>query len=276
VKPCLIIAWQEVRDGLRNKWIVAAAVLLSVFALTVTQLGSAPVGEVGVSPLAIAIVSLSSLSVFLLPLLGLMLSYDTVVGESERGTLLLFLSYPLRRWQYLVGKFVGQCLIVAVATIVGYGIAGGVIVAGQAEVTGGEILAYTTMAASSILLGAVFIAIGYVISVCVRQRGTAAGLALSVWFTFVLIYDALLLGLVVGDDGGIIGDRLFNALLLANPADAYRLLNLTYFEDVAQFAGISGIAGSGTADLLYTLASMGLWIAVPLAAALAVFARKEV
>ena len=138
---CLIIAGQEIRDGLRNKWIVAAALLLSLFALSITHLGSAPVGAVGVSPLAISIVSLSSLTVFLLPLMGLLLSYDTIVGESERGTLLLFLSYPLKRWQFLAGKFIGHCLIVTIAVLVGYGLAGGLIVAGLECVCRGEILA---------------------------------------------------------------------------------------------------------------------------------------
>jgi Cu-processing system permease protein len=276
MKPCLIIAWQEVRDGVRNRWIVAAALLLVVFALSITHLGSAPVGDVGVSPLTVSIVSLSSLTVFLLPLLGLMLSYDTVVGENERGTLLLYLSYPLKRWQFLTGKFIGQCLIIAIAVLIGYGAAGGLIIAGLESAPADEILAYITMMASSVLLGAAFIAIGYLISVVAGQRGTAAGLALSVWLGFVLIYDALLLGIIVGDVGGRIGDGLFNALLLANPTDAYRLLNLTYFDDVAQFAGITGIASAGNADLMQSLASIALWIVVPLAAALAVFARKEV
>lgn len=275
MKPCLIIAWQEIRDGLRNRWIVAAALLLAVFAISITHLGSAPVGNVGVSPLIVSIVSLSSLTVFLLPLLGLMLSYDTVVGESERGTLLLFLSYPLKRWQFLTGKFIGQCLIITIAVVIGYGIAGGLILTGSESMPAGEILAYGAMMASSVLLGAAFIAIGYLISVTVGQRATAAGLALSVWLGFVLIYDALLLGIVVGDDGSV-SDGLFNALLLANPTDAYRLLNLTFFDDVAQFAGITGIAGAGNADLAQSLASIALWIVMPLAAAFTVFARKEV
>lgn len=276
MRPCLIIAWQEIRDGLRNKWIVAAALLLSLFALSITHLGSAPVGIVGVSPLAVSIVSLSSLTVFLLPLMGLMLSYDTVVGESERGTLLLLLSYPLKRWQFLAGKFIGQFLIITIAVLVGYGLSGGLIVAGLESVSEGEILAYVTMMASSVLLGAVFIAIGYVISVAVAQRSTAAGLALSVWLGFVLIYDILLLGLIVGDEGGVISDGLFNVLLLLNPTDAYRMLNLTFFGDVAQFAGITDIVGAGHANLVLSLVSMALWVAVSLAAAVLVFARKEV
>ncbi|MBT5810029.1 MAG: ABC transporter permease [Rhodospirillaceae bacterium] len=275
MRPCLIIAWQEIRDGLRNKWILAAALLLSLFALSITHLGSAPIGAVGASPLAVSIISLSSLTVFLLPLLGLLLSYDAVVGENERGTLLLFLSYPLKRWQFLAGKFLGQCLIIVIAVLIGYGVSGALTVAGMERVSGAEIGAYLTMMASSVLLGAAFIAIGYVISVVVGQRGAAGGLALSVWLGFVLIYDTLLLGMIVGDEGSAISDRLFNVLLLLNPTDAYRLLNLTFLEDVSRHAGITDIAGAGSADLTQSLASMTLWIVIPFATAIAVFSKKE-
>ena len=42
------------------------------------------------------VVSLSSLTIFLVPLIALLLSHDAIVGEAERGTLLLLLSYPVR------------------------------------------------------------------------------------------------------------------------------------------------------------------------------------
>lgn len=124
MRTVLIIAGQEVRDGLRNRWVMALTLLLAGFSLSLTFLGSAPTGAVGASPLLVTIVSLSSLSIFLLPLIGLMLSFDSIVGEAERGTLLLLLAYPVHRWQVLSGKFVGHLAILAFATVVGYGAAG--------------------------------------------------------------------------------------------------------------------------------------------------------
>lgn len=273
MRACCIIAIQEIRDGLRNKWILAATLLLALFAISIAHLGSAPVGTVGAPPLAVSIVSLSSLTVFLLPLLGLMLSYDTVVGEAERGTLSLLLSYPLRRWQFLVGKFIGQSLIITIAVLIGYGSAAVLIIAEHGWLETAHLGAYGLMMGSSVLLGAAFIAIGYLISTLVRERGTAAGLALGVWLTFVLIYDAVLLGLVVGDGGGLIGDGLFNALLVLNPTDAYRMLNLTAFGEVTQYAGLAGVSAAAPAQ---SALSLGLWVAVPLLAAGAIFSRKEI
>ena len=72
-----------------------------------------------VSPLTVTVVSLSSLTIFLLPLIALLLSYDAIVGEHERGTLALLLAYPVARWQVIVGKFLGHVTILALATVAG-------------------------------------------------------------------------------------------------------------------------------------------------------------
>ncbi len=108
MKNILILATKEIQESLRNRWVLSATLLLAALALTLTFLGSAPTGNVGVRPLDVVVVSLSSLSIFLLPLIALLISHDAIVGEIERGTLLLLLSYPVGRWQVLLGKFVGH------------------------------------------------------------------------------------------------------------------------------------------------------------------------
>ena len=109
----LVIAEKEIREGLRNRWVLATTRLLATLALSLTFLGSAPTGNVGAGALDVVIVSLSSLSVFLVPLIALLISHDAVVGEMERGTMLLLLSYPVKRWQVVLGKFLGHLAILA-------------------------------------------------------------------------------------------------------------------------------------------------------------------
>ena len=53
----LTLAGKEIREGLRNRWVLAATLLLALLALTLTFLGSAPTGSVGVQPLDVVIVS---------------------------------------------------------------------------------------------------------------------------------------------------------------------------------------------------------------------------
>lgn len=272
MKTILIVAAKEIQESLRNRWVLATTLLLAALALTLTFLGSAPTGNVGVRALDVVIVSLSSLTIFLLPLIALLISHDAIVGEMERGTMLLLLSYPVARWQVLLGKFVGHLAILGFATLVGYGAAAVALVATGAAIDPESWRAFGWMMGSSVLLGAAFVAIGYLISALVRERGTAAGIAIGVWLVFVLIYDMALLGVLVIDQGQMVSGAILNALLLLNPTDAYRLFNLTGSSNVSSF---SGMAQSANLNPPFLLAALAAWALLPLALAAVAFSRRE-
>lgn len=269
-----IIARKEIQEGLRNRWVLATTLLLAALALTLTFLGSAPTGNVGASALDVVIVSLSSLSIFLVPLIALLISHDAIVGEMERGTMLLLLSYPVGRWQVIAGKFAGHLAILAFATLLGYGAAAVALAASGADIDRSSFGAFASMVLSSMLLGAVFIAIGYLVSTLVRERGTAGGIAVGVWLLYVLIYDMALLGLLVVDQGRIISSGVLNALLLANPTDAYRLLNLGA-GNISALSGMGGVAENMALSPGVLIGALLLWVAVPLSAAALAFSRRE-
>ena len=268
------LALKELRDGLRNRWIAAAIIVLGTLAVALSLLGSAPTGAVQASTLDISVISLASLSVYLIPLIALMLSFDALVGEFERGTMMLLLTYPVTRWQVIMGKFLGHVLILFIAILAGYG--GAIII--MTLLTGGSFdgwQAYVSMMASSLLLGAVFIALGYLVSVLVKERATAAGTAIGLWLVFVVLYDLILFGVLLMDESQVISQQLFSMLMLVSPTDTYRILNLSLFDGVSQAAGIAGVAsGSGLSGILL-VSVMSLWVAVPLATTLLVFQRRE-
>jgi Cu-processing system permease protein len=271
----LIIGLKEIQEGLRNRWVLATTLLLAALALTLTFLGSAPTGNVGVRALDVIIVSLSSLTVFLLPLIALLISHDAIVGEMERGTLLLLLSYPVARWQVLLGKFAGHLAILAFATLLGYGSAAGALAATGTAIDAESWTAFGSLIGSSVLLGATFVAIGYVVSALVRDRGTAGGIAVGIWLVFVLIYDMALLGILVVDQSQTVSGGILNALLLLNPTDAYRLFNLAGSANVSAFSGMAGVASTTTLSPPVLLAALAAWTLSALALAALVFARRE-
>lgn len=275
MRNILIVARKEIQEGLRNRWVLATTLLLAGLALSLTFLGSAPTGTVGVRALDVVIVSLSSLTIFLLPLIALLISHDAIVGEMERGTMLLLLSYPVARWQVLLGKFVGHLAILAFATLLGYGAAAAALVATGAEIDTESWTAFATLIGSSILLGAAFIAVGYLVSTLVRERGTAGGIAIGIWLVFVLIYDMALLALLVVDQGQVLSGGILNVLLLLNPADAYRLFNLTGSAGVSAFSGMAGVAQSATLNPSVLLAALAAWALIPLGLAALAFSRRE-
>lgn len=270
----LTIAAQEIRAGLRNRWVLAITLLMAALALSLALLGSAPVGVVKADPLAVVVVSLASLTIFLVPLIALLLSFDAIVGEHERGTLLLLLSYPVSRWQVVVGKVLGQIAILAVATVLGYGAAAGALwLKGGVGVEAWQ--AYAAMVLTSVMLGAAFVAIGCLASTLVRERATAAGLAVGVWLFFVLLFDTALLGVLVADQGRFVGKTMLDALLLLNPADVYRLFNMTASRSVSVYSGMAGPGDPQAVAPWVYLSVLAAWVVAPLGAAVAVFRRRS-
>lgn len=276
MNPIFIIIAKEIRDGLRNRWVLAVTLLLAALALSLGFLGSAPTGTVKVDPLTVTVVSLSSLSIFLVPLIAMLLSYDAVVGEIERGTMALLLSYPVSRWQVVVGKFFGHLAILALATTIGYGLSGIALQAAHGGIDFSTWMPFVFLIAASILLGASFLSIGYLISSMVQERATAAGIAIGVWLFLVVIYDMALLGVLVADQGRIITSHVLNTILLFNPTDVYRLLNLTGYENVSMFAGMAGLSEQARIPLPVLIGVQLLWVAVPFTLAASAFRRRSI
>lgn len=227
----------------RNRWVLIAVVLMVVFSLVLSAVGSAPSGGLGADRLSITVASLTSLSVYLVPLVALLMSFDAVAGEVERGTLPLLLTYPVARWEVLAGKLLAHTSILVIALVAGYGAAAAIAVATDpAAVAGFGALWRLTW--TSTLLGATFLGIGYALSSLARRASGAAGLAIGLWLGLVVLYDLGLLAAVVADNGGSFTKKVFPYALLANPADAFRLFNLTASQATAAASGVAGAAGS--------------------------------
>lgn len=275
MKPILVMALAEIQEGIRNRWVIASILLLLVLAASLTLLGSTPVGITKASLLSVTMISLTSLSIYLIPLIALMLAFDSIVGESERGTLLLLLTYPIRRWQIIIGKFLGHLSILAIAIFLGYGVVALYFVIDDVG-TAQEWLSYLSMMGSSLLLGAVFIALGYLVSVIVQQRATATGISLALWLFIVVFYDLILLGALLADKSHVIQSKLLAVLILFNPADVYRLFNLTGSDISALASGMSGITQSGLLSPSTLIMTLIIWLLIPLMLSIYIFQKREV
>ncbi|WP_419913084.1 ABC transporter permease [Hoeflea sp.] len=237
------VAAAELHIARRNLWVLMATVIMTLFALALTFAGAAPTGALGVDLLTVSVASMTTLSVYLAPLLALMMSFDAIAGENERGGLALLLTYPVSRGEILLGKFLAHIGTIALAMVIGFGAAGI-----AAALTGGadaeSVTALLRLIGTSVLLGAVFLALGYALSAAVASPTAAAGLAAGLWLIFVVLYDLGLLGAVVYDNDGFFTRQVFPWLLVLNPADAFRLWNVGASENVALANGMTGVASA--------------------------------
>jgi Cu-processing system permease protein len=240
IRRILAVSTCEMHIALRNRWVLIATLLMVLFALALTFAGSAPTGVLGVDLLTVSVASMTTLSVYLLPLLALLMSFDAIAGEQERGSLALLLSYPISRGELLAGKMLAHLAVLSIAVFTGFGIAGAAAWAmGGAD--GASLAALFRLGWSSVLLGAGFLAIGYAVSALAGAPGAAAGMAVGVWILFVVLYDLALLGALVFDNGGVFSATVFPWLLAANPADAFRIFNLSGARELALTSGLAGM-----------------------------------
>ena len=212
----LTIAGKEFRDRMRNRWVLAGWRWCSpVFSLAIACFGGAQQGTVGFRSIEFTIASLVSLVIYLIPLIALLLGFDAIVGERERGSLDLLLSLPITRIELLLGKYLGLAAALALSTLAGFGLVAVLLYPGSS--TGG-LFHYGGFVAQFGAAGLAFLEPGRA-AVGPRPRAHARlGLAIATWFFFVLVFDLLLLG--VGGHGG--ARRAAMAyLLLLNPGGRF-------------------------------------------------------
>lgn len=262
---------QEIRIARRNRWALLATLLLSVFSLSLALFASGQSAQVRADVLTLTAASLATLAVYLIPLIALLVSYDSVSGEVERGTLALVLATPLNRGEMLVAKVLAQVLVVSVAILVGYGLAA-LAVALADGVSASGLGAWARLTSTSLLLGAIFVGLGALVSALSRSTGAAAAIAVGLWLVFVVLYDIALLGALVAGGERALASEAFPWLVLANPADAFRLFNLVLL-DGAPVAGLDGVAHSLPVPPGAILAILFAWLLVIALGGLAVIRR---
>jgi Cu-processing system permease protein len=121
-----------------------------------------------------------------------------------------------------------------------------------------------------VLLGLAFLSLALLLSVLARDRTRASGLAIALWFALVLVFDLLLLGLLVasgGELGGLLGGDGFAYLLLLNPADVFRILNVFSLDDMARLYGLASVVPPALGNPWLMGGAMLAWIVAPLALA---------
>lgn len=246
----------ELMIARRNMWVAISALLMALFTVVLTLAGSAPTGVLGVDPVIISVTSITTLSVYFVPLVALLLSFDAISGETERGTLALSLTYPLSRAEILFGKFVAHFLVLAFAIGVALFLTL-ILTLFQHKGTPMNFMPLLWLFFTSLMLGATFLGLGYMVSAMVRQPSVASGLAIVIWLVCVVLYDIGLLGALVADNGGYFTQAIFPYALVANPADAFRLLNMPDISNNMLSSGLG--AASAVSGRIGQLISLLLW-----------------
>lgn len=266
-----ILAGKEFWDRIRNRWVLAVALVFTAFAFVITYFGSAQQGSIGFRSIEVTIASLVSLVIYLIPLIALILGFDAVVGEREKGSLDLLLSMPITRVELILGKYFGLSAALAFSTIAGFGVIGLLL---SFQVSLSALFHYAGFMLTTLLLGMSFLSIAILLSVWATDRTRASGMAIGTWFFFVLVFDLIFLGILIMGDGGQEGfSALVPYILLLNPADVFRVLNIFSMNEVQALYGLATVFPEHLSNPLFLLLVMLGWMFIPLWFAIRRFQR---
>jgi Cu-processing system permease protein len=188
------LACKEFADRFSNGWVLACVMVwLGVIGLT-SFLGLLQIGRIGVQGYERTVLSLLNLVQYLVPLLGLLLGHDLLVGEKEDQTLRLLLARGLTRRRLLFGKFLGGCLTVTTPLLLGFVIAGAAI---GFTTRDAAVVPFLRLALTSLALSIIFLSVGLLISTFSRTRVQALVLSLLAWGVAVFAFDLIALGIIV-------------------------------------------------------------------------------
>lgn len=258
--PVLVIAARELREAMRSRWFVLAAVCFLVLSLALSMLGLAGAQRSGLAGFDRTTASLLNLALVFVPLVTLTLGGLSIAGELEDQSLALLLAQPVTRLEVFAGKYLGLLAAVAAAIAIGFGTTA---LAVAVLAGGGDALLFLALVGLTLLLAAATLAIGAALSASLRARARVVGAAFSAWLLLVYVSDLGTIGLTVARN--LAPGQVF-VLALLNPVQQARVLGTLALSDRLDVLGPVGAFGI---DHLGVQGLVGLLCAALVATALA-------
>lgn len=267
----MTIAWQAFRETQRNRWFLLVASVFGGLALMLSFLGLSGLGTFGITGFGRTTASLLHLAMVIVPLMGLLMGAQSIAVEREQGTLVTLMAQPVTAGEVLIGKFLGNAAALTGAIGLGFGLSGAVIARYVGFTQCGD---YAVLAALTLLLGLVHLAIGLWLSVITRRGATALGLALGAWLLIVFLSD-------LGVMGTAMMLRMSPAQLLwaslVNPAHVFKVGVIGAMPghlDALGSAGRYAADALGPCVLPVMVGLLLAWTCVPLAGAWLLFRQR--
>jgi Cu-processing system permease protein len=267
------IAARDVRAGVRNRWFMLYAIVFIMLSVGFSMLamgGSTLTGQPGFGRTSAGLLNLMLLMV---PLIGLTIGAQSLVGERQDRSLDYLMAQPISTREIFLGKYLGAAASLLLLLLLGFGVSG-VVMAVRGAATGlGDFLLLVLL---TTLLGLAMLSAGYLISSRSPQTAAALGIALTLWLLLVIVGDLGLMSSAIVMD---LSPGTLLTLTLINPLDVYKLLGVDLLQTSLDVLGPAGIyANSQLGGVLTPLLAVLLlaWIIAPLPIGYLLFTRKDV
>lgn len=252
----------QLRDIVRNRWIIAYTAILLGLTETLFRLGGDGTRVV---------LSLLNVVLILVPLVAL--TFGTLYLYNAREFIELLLAQPVGRGDLFAGLWGGVALPLAGALNLGVGIP---FLAHSASVQI-SIRSIMMLLVTGTMLTAVFTALAFLMALKFEDRARGFGAALLLWLACAVLYDGVVL-IVATVFADYPLEMPLLGLTVLNPLDLGRVILLLDL-DVSALMGYTGAVFQrflGTPlGLLVAGVALMIWVVVPLKLAAGWFSRKD-
>jgi Cu-processing system permease protein len=212
------------------------------------------------------ILGVSNLILLIIPMVSIIFTGISIYNATDFMRLLL--TQPVGRTSIFLSHFIGICMALLYAFVIGVGI---------------PVLFYCNrdiamvIMLSGIILTIIFTSLSFYISLLIDEKVKGIGTLLLTWLYFAVIYDGLVL-LIIKSMSDYPVEQYSMILALLNPIDMCRIL-IMFSIDISALMGLTGAVlqeylGTATGKLAI-YASLLLWVLIPLLQATFLFRKKD-
>lgn len=260
------IAKHELKIIIRSKWLTSFGVLFTLLAVTIVMFGGSS-EQAGFEGFNRMTASLLNVSLFLLPLLTLLIGSTSLAGDKEDGGLALLVTYPIAARHIILGRYLGLFVALFAVISLGYGIAGVSLFFYGNGVSASFYLLFYFM---SLLLTLIFLSVSMLVGVFSLTRFQALGSSLFLWAFFVLFYEFIVMGIVLVTPKNFVL-TIFTISTLLNPVELIRVWTIIGLDSASIFGPNVyhlTVWSAGVLGQLAFLASSLLWMILPVGMAI--------
>lgn len=273
IRTICTIAMQELRLATRNRWLVSFAVLYTLLAVTILFFASADAGRTGFDGFNRMTASLLNLSLYLVPIIALVIGSTSLAGEREEGSLGLLMTYPVNPWEAILGKYIGLALSLFLVIGLGYGVAALLMsVQGQA----GSFDTYLLFVLLTYLLTLMSLSLSLWLGALAKTRMQAFGFSIMAWACLVFLFEFMVMALLFVVNKSLVIPLLVLSIFL-NPVNLIRVWIMLLMGGGTLFgASLYELTkwADSTSGMIFFSLGITLWCMIPLLLATLTLLRR--
>lgn len=183
------VASREIKLGFRNPWAYSFMALFSVFSLSLLLIYN----QQEIQGYSSITGTMLNFTLYLLPLMTLLLGSFSLTAEKEEGSWHLLSTYPLGTLSFIFGKYVGLLTVLLTIIAIGYSLTGVIGYAFDIGMLGSTLLQFAAFSCGLVIL---YLAVALGIGTLARNRWQALTIGVAVWFFTVIGWPTILIALL--------------------------------------------------------------------------------